>query len=230
MKIGSEKEIDIRLVLDIYNGESQALGELYSRYRSYVIGGMQIRYPKVSKDIITDLYTDACIATKNNILREYLRVNDAAILNKNGTSVSLKGYIFTIVKNKVEDYCKANSITYKNDTVDGVKQTSKKPLFVSIDNLKRIFIGSYYDDDGNEDWQFTEDEIAEDNRLGIIRKAINELTDVCRNILVAYYCDELSMKAIAEKLGYNNADTAKNQKGRCYKKFKSHVLKLVNRD
>lgn len=219
MKIESEKEFDIKVIQEIYNGNSQILGELYSKYRDYVIKGIQVRYPKVPKDIVIDIYTDACIVVKDNIIREYIRFNNHTIVNKKGISVSLKGYIFTIVRNKVEDYRKSMAVTKDNGTIDDEKQKSRKPLFVSIDSLMRIFIGSYYDESG----LLVDDEYMEDNRLGIIRRELSQLTKVCRDIFEAFYCDELSMTEIAEKLGYNNADTAKNQKGRCFRKFKTHV-------
>lgn len=228
MKQRTDKGKEIELITEIYNGDQKAFGRMFSEYRDGTINGIHIRYPKVPKDVVCDIYTDVCVKLKDNILVKYLRVEDGRIVNKKGNAVSLKGYLFTMMRNKVQDYCDANNIIYQKNTIEGESVKSKKPLIISIDSLKRVFINTY--DDYDDYLSFSDDDIAEDNRLGIIRKAIRELTEVCRNILIAYYCDELSMKTIAEKLGYNNADTAKQQKSRCFNKFRAYVLTLLKKD
>lgn len=228
MKQRSAKEIEIEFITEMSNGNMSAFGELYVSYRDCTIKGIHARYPKVPEDIICEKYNDACISLKDNIYCRYIRVENGNIVNKRGKSVSLKGYLFTIVRNKVQDYCDANNITYKVATIDDLKGKKKAVLTISIDSLLG-FLRPTDGDDGNFDdgWQ-REDDCFEDSRIGTIRKALRELSEACRKILYAYYYDELSMKEIAIKLNYSNADTAKQQKSRCFSKFSSYVKTQLN--
>ncbi|TAH24695.1 MAG: sigma-70 family RNA polymerase sigma factor [Cytophagales bacterium] len=70
--------------------------------------------------------------------------------------------------------------------------------------------GEYLDNDKNESAR-------------IIHECINSLGDTCKQILMYYYFDEMSMNDIAEKLGFANADTAKTRKYKC----KQELDKLV---
>lgn len=56
-------------------------------------------------------------------------------------------------------------------------------------------------------------------RARIIQECINDLGDTCRNVLMYYYFDGLSMQDIADKLGFANTNTAKTKKYKCKKKL-----------
>lgn len=56
---------------------------------------------------------------------------------------------------------------------------------------------------------------------------LSQSTDRCKEILMAYYYENLTMEAIAEKLGYTNADNAKSQKAKCMDKLRKAVKNLV---
>ncbi len=56
-------------------------------------------------------------------------------------------------------------------------------------------------------------------REKIIQDAINSLGDTCRQVLMYYYFDNMSMQEIADKLGFANADTAKTKKYKCKKEL-----------
>lgn len=58
-----------------------------------------------------------------------------------------------------------------------------------------------------------------EEREKIIRDSINKLDDTCRKVLSYYYFDGMSMKEIAEKIGFANTDTAKTKKYKCKKKL-----------
>jgi len=58
-----------------------------------------------------------------------------------------------------------------------------------------------------------------------LERTLNELGNPCKQLLESYYYLGLKMKAIASKLGYKNADVAKNLKGRCLKKLKKRMSK-----
>lgn len=54
-------------------------------------------------------------------------------------------------------------------------------------------------------------------RIKAIRECMQDLGDTCRKVLSYYYFDGLSMKDIALKLGFANAETAKTKKYKCKK-------------
>ena len=56
-------------------------------------------------------------------------------------------------------------------------------------------------------------------RARIIQECINDLGETCRNVLMFYYFDGLSMQDIADKLGFANTNTAKTKKYKCKKKL-----------
>ncbi len=54
-------------------------------------------------------------------------------------------------------------------------------------------------------------------KVKAVRACIEELGDTCKKVLSYYYFDGMSMKIIAEKLGFANAETAKTKKYKCKK-------------
>jgi len=67
-----------------------------------------------------------------------------------------------------------------------------------------------------------------EERVMIIHKCIQELGETCKKILTYYYFDKLSMNAIAEKLGFANADTAKTKKYKCKKELDNKVKSIYS--
>ncbi|MEM6829666.1 MAG: sigma-70 family RNA polymerase sigma factor [Bacteroidota bacterium] len=63
----------------------------------------------------------------------------------------------------------------------------------------------------------------EKERFRIVRECIEELGDVCRDVLTYYYFDGLSMQEIAKKMNFANTDTAKTKKYKCKKKLDSLI-------
>ena len=59
----------------------------------------------------------------------------------------------------------------------------------------------------------------QEERARIIQEGINDLGETCRNVLMFYYFDGLSMQDIADKLGFANTNTAKTKKYKCKKKL-----------
>ena len=59
----------------------------------------------------------------------------------------------------------------------------------------------------------------QEERARIIQECINDLGETCRNVLMFYYFDGMSMQDIADKLGFANTNTAKTKKYKCKKKL-----------
>ncbi len=58
-----------------------------------------------------------------------------------------------------------------------------------------------------------------EEKARIVRECIDQLGETCKKVLSYYYFDGMSMKEIAERVGFANTDTAKTKKYKCKKKL-----------
>jgi RNA polymerase sigma factor (sigma-70 family) len=58
-----------------------------------------------------------------------------------------------------------------------------------------------------------------EEKAKIIHACIEKLGETCKRVLSYYYFEGMSMKQIAEKVGFANTDTAKTKKYKCKKKL-----------
>jgi len=57
-----------------------------------------------------------------------------------------------------------------------------------------------------------------------IRALFDHIDEKCKNVLYNFYFHRMSMQAIANDMGFANAQVAKNKKSRCLKKLKNLVF------
>jgi RNA polymerase sigma factor (sigma-70 family) len=69
-------------------------------------------------------------------------------------------------------------------------------------------------------------EVEKENRARLAEKVLQELKDRCREILLFFYQDRLSLKDIATRMGYNSENTAKNQKYKCLEAARNRLKEL----
>ena len=69
--------------------------------------------------------------------------------------------------------------------------------------------------------------VERDENLEIIKQAVKNITEPCNSILTLYVYEDKSNDDIALELGYSNADSAKQQKSRCWKKLIAYVKTLI---
>lgn len=62
--------------------------------------------------------------------------------------------------------------------------------------------------------------IQEESLMARMNKAVEELGEPCATLLKDFYIRDLSMADIAGKMGYTNAENAKNQKYKCLQRLK----------
>lgn len=96
--------------------------------------------------------------------------------------------------------------------------------------LKQLSRNSRYTGNVNDNERFQELEAETDaeektaEMKVVIRKSMKELGEPCQTILTDFFYGGLTMEEIAEKMGYTNAANAKNQKYKCFKRFKKIVI------
>ena len=82
-------------------------------------------------------------------------------------------------------------------------------------------------DHKSENLMREENPFFKNDRVNTLTKSVHQYLDKlgnpCRKILIYYYYFKLSMDAIAERLGYSNANSVKSQKYKCIERLKKTV-------
>ncbi len=63
-----------------------------------------------------------------------------------------------------------------------------------------------------------------------MQQALTQLDETCRQLLLAFYFEKLSMEAIASRFHYNQANTAKSKKNKCMDRIRQqaqHILQTL---
>lgn len=70
------------------------------------------------------------------------------------------------------------------------------------------------------------DAIDNESRIRLAEQVLNELKDRCRELLLLFYQRQLSLTAIAAKMGYGTGNSAKNQKYKCLEAARTRLKEL----
>jgi RNA polymerase sigma-70 factor (ECF subfamily) len=73
-----------------------------------------------------------------------------------------------------------------------------------------------------EDSPFEQEQVFE-QKLEVVHRAIQELSEVCKQLIKLKYFANLDMQSICDQLGYKNAETAKNLKYKCMRILRRKV-------
>ena len=123
---------------------------------------------------------------------------------------------------------------------DFTLNSSVKTLLYSISRnlwLKKIrdynskFVLAQADDKEYEYQESFEDKDTDTQKMEVAMQIVAMLGEPCKTLLTLFYYEKLSMKEIAERLGYSGEYTAKAQKYKCIergKKMLTEKLKLLN--
>jgi RNA polymerase sigma factor (sigma-70 family) len=124
---------------------------------------------------------------------------DMVKLNKFREEASIKTMLYTINKN----------LWYTEITKRG--KTHKRELLYNTDNKEEeATIADYIS--------------GRESRVEIL-KIIEALGDSCKNILLLYYYENLSMKEILERTEYENEQVVRNKKYKCLKQLEQMITK-----
>ncbi|MEM1409086.1 MAG: sigma-70 family RNA polymerase sigma factor [Bacteroidota bacterium] len=125
-------------------------------------------------------------------------VNDQLIYVKN-----IKGYIYK---------------TCYNSWLNG--KLKKRKVEQNVDEIRERYYTHFENNFGELDTEFNL------KKWNIVKQAIEELNERCRDIINYFYVDKIGMKEIAELMGFANANVAKSTKRRCFSK----LLSLIDSD
>jgi RNA polymerase sigma factor (sigma-70 family) len=71
--------------------------------------------------------------------------------------------------------------------------------------------------------------LLKEGRIDKINESMKELGEPCNTILSDFFYHKLSMEEISEKMGYTNAENAKNQKYKCFIRLKKIFMANSNK-
>lgn len=149
------------------------------------------------------------------------------IVNNNGTEQEAKDVyqdaLIILIENLKDDLfilnCKVKTYIYSVSRRLWLKELANKNKKAGRFSDFEPFIAI---DDGSAG-----ELLEKDRKYKIIHESLEELGEPCRTIIEDFYIEKLSMTDIADKMGYTNADNAKNQKYKCFKRLQKLVFKNI---
>ena len=75
----------------------------------------------------------------------------------------------------------------------------------------------------------TADNFSENSDFKHLQKAMDEIGETCKKLLMMFYFDGNDMEQIARKMQFANADTAKAKKYQCFKKLETLIKSRFNK-
>ncbi len=141
------------------------------------------------------------------------------ILSNNGTDDEAKDiyqeavivFYEKIKENRLELSCQIRTYLYSVCRRLWLKRLAEKGRFAS-----KL--------DDSEDFVSVEEDIPhheeQERQFDLMTEALDEIGEPCRSLLEDFYIRMNNMQDIADKFGYTNTDTAKNQKYKCLQRLK----------
>jgi len=177
--------------------DERLLGQFFEKERSKVLAVLKNRLA-ISADDAEDIYQDASIALFNNIKNGKLKT----------MTCSLSTYYMQICLNMGYNFVnRGHSTTSFDQMMDNTQYDE-----YSLAQLEAVL--------GLGDGLSAE-------QAAMMRDIVQDLPHPCEDILWAYYGDDLSMKEIADVVGFNGADSVKSKKSQCLSKLKERFTKII---
>lgn len=134
-------------------------------------------------------------------------------------------------------------IIFYENIVEGKVQQLRSQLRTYLFGIGRILIIKRFNENQRTELM-GEDESAADlpeisegdirlelnDRQRVLREAIDQLGEKCRDLLLLFYYHRYATEAIIEELGYKNPEVVKSQKARCMRSLRERFVKHLNHD
>jgi len=159
------------------------------------------------KDALVQLYKDSYISVRNYVLKNNGTADDAEDILQDAAIVIWE----KIRSETLELKARISTIMFAIAKNLWLKRLGKLSRQVGIDGINTEKMSE--SDDGFH---------AHDRKLVV--EMMQQLGDKCRELLTLFYYEGLDMVKIAERLNYNNADTAKAKKHQCFKHLQEQFL------
>ena len=179
--------------------DGKLLGQFFNKERSKVLLVLRNRLSITTEDA-EDIYQNACIALFNNIQKGKLKT----------LTCSLYTYFSQICLNMGYNFVnRGHSTTSFDQLVDNTQydeyDLAKLEAVLGLGQGDRL----------------------SSKQVAMMRDIVQDLPQPCEQILWLYYGDDLSMKEIADIIGFNGADSVKSKKSQCMSKLKERFNKII---
>ena len=177
--------------------DEELLGQFFEKERSKLLAVLRNRL-SISTEDAEDIYQDACIALFDNIKKGRLKT----------LTCSLSTYFTQICLNMGYNFVnRGHSMTSLDQLLDNTQYDE-----YGLAQLEAVL--------GLGDGLSSE-------QTATMRDIVQDLPHPCEDILWAYYGDDLSMKEIADIIGFNGADSVKSKKSQCMSKLKERFTRII---
>lgn len=177
--------------------DEELLGQFFEKERSKLLAVLRNRL-SISTEDAEDIYQDACIALFDNIKKGRLKT----------LTCSLSTYFTQICLNMGYNFVnRGHSMTSFDQLLDNTQYDE-----YGLAQLEAVL--------GLGDGLSSE-------QTAMMRDIVQDLPHPCEDILWAYYGDDLSMKEIADVIGFNGADSVKSKKSQCMSKLKERFTRII---
>ena len=177
----------------------QDLDKFFKKDASKVLVVLKNRLSITTEDA-EDIYQNACIALYNNIQKGKLKT----------LTCSLYTYFSQICLNMGYNFVnRGHSTTSFDQLVDNTQydeyDLAKLEAVLGLGQGDRL----------------------SSKQVAMMRDIVQDLPQPCEQILWLYYGDDLSMKEIADIIGFNGADSLKSKKSQCMSKLKERFNRII---
>ena len=233
------------LVERIYKGDSQAFTSLYEKYRGEFFGYFGRQYseqPFGNRRLISfndggayldDLYQNSCLKLYNQIRTGRMFVDDGKIYIRkrdgsiNRLTASLKTYLISIGNLTLMEMVRGESRYVDFDPIERVTHDDNDPQYgfdecmTPVDS-SRVNVDPIFD-------LSSDVELDNEAKFTIVQHIVNDvMTSPCKEIFNYYFWEKKSLEEIAQIMPqYSSADSVKNQKSRCHRKFKAAYMEAL---
>ena len=177
--------------------DERLLGQFFEKERCKLLAVLRNRL-SISTVDAEDIYQDACIALFDNIKRGKLKT----------LTCSLSTYFTQICLNMGYNFVnRGHSMTSFDQMLENTQYDE-----YGLAQLEAVL--------GLGDGLSSE-------QTAMMRDIVQDLPHPCEDILWAYYGDDLSMKEIADIIGFNGADSVKSKKSQCMSKLKERFTRII---
>ena len=179
---------------------NQIVNDWYVKLRSFFINNIHSKYPNLYIEDIEDLYTEAFIAVRDNMIK-----------GRVASDTNWKSYIFRIGLNMA-----ANKSKQESKKVQAIEQNDDDDLDPHEKFQTKLSLNDLIDED--------DDKEALEQRFEIIMREIKYLPEPCETILKDFYFGGFSLTEIMEEIHYKTTKAVKAMKYRCLTKLKERVM------
>lgn len=198
--------IDI-IIFEAMENYNSIVNDWFLKLRNRFINNIHNKFPALRIEDIEDVYSEAFIAVRKNLLNGLVREN-----------TRWDNYILTIGQNMAANKVKKESKFVQPNRANVNDDIDADEKFQTMISLKDLVA----EDDNKE---------LLEKRIEVLSREIKYLPEPCETILKSFYYGGFSMTEIMSEIHYKTTDAVKAMKYRCISRLKDRMMivyKMLN--